>query len=196
MYISYDGQRLYLNNWGYNSARILRELVKIIENNGGEVKPSICNRYAMVSNRAIDHAIMETRERLEKYERLEAGGNRNPDCVEAIKKMRDDLECWEVFDNTPFRADHLGYIHFVLNGIQYVYNHDDNPFFDFHFNKMPILKSPEDHYNYCYQVDKKEWMFDCLFSLTCSHENIVEIANNIFNMLLSAPMSKRVLRGC
>lgn len=189
MYISYDGQRLYLRNWEYNSARILRELVKIIENNGGEVKPSVCNRFALVSNRTLEYAIMETREKLEKYERLEAGGKSNPARVEAIKKMRDDLERWESFDNTPFRADHLGYIRFTLNRYEYVYNHDDNPFFDFHFTKSPILDKWEERCHYYSQTGKKEWLYDCFFSLTCSEEDVREAANMIFNMLMLAPVS-------
>lgn len=195
MYISYDGQRLYLRNWEYNSARIMRELVKIIENNGGEVKPSVCNRFAMVSNRTLDHAIMETREKLEKYERLEAGGNSNPARVEAIKKMRDDLERWEAFDNAPFRADHIGYIRFMLDGFEYYYQHDENPFFDFHFTKMPIAKTEEErrenNRSYYAENDKKEWLWDCFFSLTCSEEDVKEAAYMILNMLQLANPSRR-----
>lgn len=195
MYITHDGQNLYLNNWGYNSARIFRALASIIENNGGEVLPSVCNRYAMVQNRTLHYTIIETREKLEKYERIEAAGSHNPARVEAIKKMRDDLERWEGFDNTPFRADHLEYIRFRLDGFEYYYQHDENPFFDFHYTKTPVPASEEERrkQNQSYYAfdDKKEWLWDCFFSLTCSADDVKEAANMIFNMLLSSPLSKR-----
>ena len=40
MYISYEGQRLYLAPWNYNAARVYKELERLIIEKGGRVKPA------------------------------------------------------------------------------------------------------------------------------------------------------------
>ena len=41
MFIFKEGQRVYLTAWEYNTARMLGKLAEIVEQKGGEVKPSI-----------------------------------------------------------------------------------------------------------------------------------------------------------
>lgn len=51
MFATQENQRLYLKAWEYNSMRVLGFLVKIIEDNGGEVEPY---KHCMANNRTYE----------------------------------------------------------------------------------------------------------------------------------------------
>ena len=51
MFVTQEDQRLYLTPWNYNSARVLGYLVKIVEDNGGEVEPY---KHCMANNRVCE----------------------------------------------------------------------------------------------------------------------------------------------
>lgn len=137
-------ERLYLNNWQYNIAIIMTELAKIIENEGGRVKP---HPTAIISNRTV-------------------------------------------LNSDPVRVTHTNYITFVYDGFYYYYQVDDNPFFDFYYRKTKLNGNKYSR-NVYLEKDKKEWVFDCLFSYECTQAERKEIANLIFNYLVSAKESER-----
>lgn len=74
MIVTTNNQRLYLNNWNYNAARILSRLAVIVTDNGGHVMP---HNNAIISNRSRDAAIREYSEKVERYTALEKN-NHNP----------------------------------------------------------------------------------------------------------------------
>lgn len=51
MFVIKEDQRLYLKAWEYNSMRVLGCLVKIVEDNGGEVEPF---KHCLATNRNYD----------------------------------------------------------------------------------------------------------------------------------------------
>ena len=89
----------------------------------------------------------------------------------------------------PITVTHTTYISFVLDETHYYYQVDDNPFFEFYYNKTPI-KNGKYSKDAGLEADKKEWLFDCFFKSNCGQPDIVEAANLIFNMLCNAPVSE------
>jgi len=49
--VTKDGERLYLQAWEYNAARIITELANIVNNHGGRVKPT---HTAIISDRSAE----------------------------------------------------------------------------------------------------------------------------------------------
>ena len=93
MFIFKEGQRAYLTAWEFNTCRMLGELAKIVENNGGKVAQY---PHVMATNR----------------------------------QYAPDAE--------PLRIYGRGYIRFNLDGVQYYWQVDDNPFFGHYYTKVRI----------------------------------------------------------
>lgn len=184
MIVTANNQRLYLNSWNYNAARILSRLAVIVTDNGGRVKP---HNAAIISNRSREAAMREYSERIEKYTALEKKSH-NPARAAAILEYSRKLEKLQAVNNDPITATHVSYIRFILDNCMYYYEVNDNPFFDFHYSKFPIVNGA--YNSMCYSdSDKKEWLFDCFFRADCSDADIVEAAYLIFNMLANAKFS-------
>ena len=96
-------------------------------------------------------------------------------------------------ETEPITVTHTSYISFVLDETYYYYQVNDNPFFEYYYNKTPI-KNGKRSRDAGLEADKKEWVFDCFFGSNCGQQDIIEAANSIFNMLCAAPMSK-IIRG-
>ena len=88
----------------------------------------------------------------------------------------------------PITVTHTSYISFVLDDTYYYYHVDNNPFFEFYYNKTPI-KNGKRSRDAGLEADKKEWLFDCFFGSNCAQQDIIEAANLLFKMLCNAPMS-------
>ena len=146
MFIFKEGQRAYLTAWEFNTCRMLGELAKIVENNGGKVAQY---PHVMATNR----------------------------------QYAPDAE--------PVRIYGRGYIRFNLDGVQYYWQIDDNPFFEHYYTKVQIIneKIPRSNQVYLDEFPRKSWMFDCLFQMACDAD-ILEIAELVYNELLKAPYSK------
>ena len=185
MIITKENERLYPATWEYNAARILTELAKIITNNGGKVKPL---KSAIISNRTVDSAKREYKEKIERFTELEKD-NHNEARAAAIIKYREKLEALEKVNNDPITVTHTSYINFVYDGFYYYYQVDNNPFFEFYYHKIPVNNGRYSRDTYLTE-DKKEWLFDCFFSCECSFADVVEAANFIFNMLIQAKPSE------
>lgn len=94
-------------------------------------------------------------------------------------------------ESEPITVTHTSYISFILDETYYYYQVDDNPFFEFYYQKTPI-KNGKRSRDAGLELDKKEWLFDCFFGSNCSQQYIVEAANLLFNMLCNAPLSKLI----
>jgi len=92
-------------------------------------------------------------------------------------------------ENEPITVTHTSYISFVLDETYYYYQVNDNPFFEFYYQKTPI-KNGKRSRDAGAEADKKEWLFDCFFDSNCAQQDIIEAANLIFEMLCNAPVSK------
>lgn len=182
MYVSRDGQRLYLGSWKYNAALILTELAKIIENNGGRVKPLYT---VVISNRHLEGAIKNLKDQIERLESLEE----TEKIKTAIGNLSKKLAELELIDNTPITVIHTSYISFIFDDFYYYYQVDDNPFFDFYYKKNHI-KDGKYISNTYPGKDKQSWWNDCFLSFRCSEADRKEGANLIFNMLVSAEPSE------
>lgn len=181
MIIIKDNERLYLSTWSYNSARILTKLATIVEDNGGKVKPL---HKAIISNRTHDSAIRDYEDKLSKYYKVYKV---KPmlDLAKRIREFEDRLEYLKSFNNEPITVTHTTYITFVLDGMYYYYQTDDNPFFDFFYTKTPVHNG-EYNRNASSTIDNKDWHDDCFIKLGCSDSDINEAAYLIFNKLLNA----------
>ena len=147
MFVLKEDQRLYLTPWNYNSCRVLGYLVKIIEDNGGEVEPY---KHCMANNRV---------------------------CEPTAEPKRIYGQSW---------------IHFILDDIYYAISLDDNPYFDMHILKTPIVNGKRLRNVYMNNL-KRDWMYDCLFRVT-SDEEAREIAFQLFNIALEEKYSEAYLQ--
>jgi len=186
MYVSYEGERLYLSTWRYNAARVLTELARIVKNNGGTVAPKT---PALIINRNLECTVNEYTERLHHLQTLQVEIGYNETRAAAIVTYSEKLQELQKVDNTPIKTGYISYLSFVLDGNYYYYQIDENPFFDFYYIKTPV-KSGRRSCDAIGNNDKKEWVADCFFTSFCTNEEVKTAAGYIFDMLTSAPVSK------
>ena len=189
VYISKDGERLYLRSYNYNVALILSQLAKIVENHGGRVKPI---ERALISNASINEKITEREKQIERYtaamqandaEKVQEAGRA------LIESARAEIEALQQINNEPILVTHTGYISFILDNDVYYYQVADNMFFPALYSKTP-LKGDKYSKDAALIEDPKEWLYDCFFSYDCARADIVEAANMIFNFLCNAEYSE------
>ena len=90
-----------------------------------------------------------------------------------------------VYEDRAIDTNYKSYITFVLNGFIYSLSFDSNPFFNHYFQKIPVKEDLKVIYKYYLEYINKDFLYDCLFSIDCSNEEIKEIANLIFNQLMN-----------
>ena len=186
MIVTKDYERLYLSSWEYNVSLIISELAKIVENNGGRVKPM---KHAIISNRSIDENKRELEGRINRLqENLKIFTQNAGNFIPIINDVKKQLEELEKINNKPIVVTHTSYIEFVLDNVYYYYSVDDNPFFPFHYIKTPV-KNNMYSMDACAEEDPKEWFYDCFLFRGCAKADIKEAANLIFNMLMNASCS-------
>lgn len=178
--------RLYLSNWSYNAALILDELENLVISKGGKIV-STWNKQGrkrfLISNRTLTGAIA-------KQEQLVAVlRDRNRP---ALQEQEKELERLKSIPNSPVlsRNGDFLYINFALNNIYYSFNMDSNPFFDFTFDKIPIVNGKINPMFYAH-TDNKEWFKDEFYSFNCSQEIRKRAAADILKMLLNTPVGRR-----
>lgn len=181
-----EGRTLYLTAWNYNAARLLTALENIVVNNGGKVKPGV--KY-FAENRSWNSAKRELAAKIEHAEKAMAEFGETEKRMEYKKSLIAELERYENMGDKCVEVKHTTYITFVIGGFYYNFSMDDNPFFPFHFCKIPVKDGMVDTDVY-YAEDKKEWLYDCFMKSGCSDADIVEGANLILNMLQNAPHSQ------
>lgn len=185
MIVTKENQRLYLTAWNYNAARIMSELAKIVENNGGRYKPT---NAAIISDRHLTSMLSEYEEKITLYKSIVSEGRGNERTIEAINRMEREIDGLKKINNDPIQVTHTTYISFILDGFYYYYQVDDNPFFDFFYSKTPV-KNGKHSLDAVLEEDKKAWLYGCFFHSGCADADIREAANLIFNMLVSSENS-------
>lgn len=192
-----ETKRQFCKTSEYNIARILTELAKIIENNGGEI---IYTKYMYnysITNRTINNDIIEKKYKIEKIEEAAANAANNNEkrtearnkYIEALKRDIEELETQHSDEaNTPINCTHLHHIKFVYDGYYYQYHTNENPFFDFYITKAPLIDGKKyDANRYCNIDNNKTWLYDVFFKYGASEADIKEAANLLFNELVKAP---------
>ena len=185
MIVTKENQRLYLKPWSYNAARIMSELAKIVENNGGRYKPT---NAAIISDRSCAEKIREYEKKLALYKRTVSEGHGNEHTLAAIDFMEKEISRLKKVNADPIRVTHTTYITFILDNLYYCYQVVDNPFFDFYYSKTPV-KNGKRSRDAVLREDKKGWLYDCFLYSGCADADIIEAANLIFIMLVSAENS-------
>lgn len=178
-------EKLYLTSWEYNAALIILELAKIIEKNGGKIVPYYKN--TIIINRSLKSEVIKYESHIEKLTDIQKQ-NYKPEKENLIKNLKQklaELKEYENNNNLVLIKTSLTYIRFVLNGDMYYYQLNDNPFFDFYYDKTPI-KNNQYSLDTCMEKDNKEWLYDYHLSYKCTDTQRREAAKNIFEMLLSA----------
>ena len=175
-------ETLYFTNWSYNAARVLQRLEKLITDGGGVIASTYehsFNTLYTLHNRTLSGAIREQAERVQRLEEL------NRDASAA----RDELETLQAIKCPPIETRFKSWISFVLDNVYYSLSFDNNPFFPFHLQKIKVNNLSYTGDFYLEELNKNNWMFDCLFSFRCNDEEIKEITSLLFNELQAAPLS-------
>lgn len=81
---------------------------------------------------------------------------------------------------------------FSLDGNYYSLSLDDNPFFEFHYQKIKLNDNGKIVGEYYAEDFTKSWLVDALFSHDATEEELADAAEIILNTLVSSGYSKRV----
>lgn len=181
-------ETLYLRNWEYNAARILGELVTIIDNNGGHVAYANTHpemRYKpfdilyTLYNRTLSGAIREKKEWVDRLRKLDL--NTAPAELE--------LEKLEAVQAPPVVTRFKSWVSFVLDDYYYSLSLDSNPFFPAHYTKIKLQDNAYHGTHYMEELKKEDWLFDCFFGYAASPGDTREAAQLILNQLVNAAPS-------
>lgn len=186
-----EGGTLYLSNWEYNGCRIIKVLKAVIENHGGRVDLKRYN-HGFIENRTLNGAIYDLEKRVNDLKTaLETGTTKNPDITRAaLETAINDLESIKNIDNTPIEIYNGLYIRFILDDRYYSISLNENPFFDFHYIKTPVINGVKYSRDACLMdLNKSDWLYDCFFGYKAAEDDCIEAANLIFNQVVSAKNS-------
>ena len=187
MFAAKDGQRLYLTSWQYNCARVMTQLAKLVEAKGGKVKHGYT---LLVNNRSINEKIREIESHIEGMRKVGEKLNKELD----LSKTEAELAALKAIPNEPITITQDLYIVFVLNGIYYYYEANDNPFFDFRYTKTPVVNGKYSS-RACSDEMDKTWTRDEMFGFECSEEVINSAAEALLDMLIKAELSVKRLES-
>lgn len=190
-----NGQTLYFSNAKYNLTLIIKELEKIVLNEGGNVKPAYHNGY--IINRSFLEAAQENENHAARLEELTASKYANdPAKVKKWKTAAANLkaeaeELRKKAEESTAEASHTGYIIFTLNGFYYSIDFNDNVFEDFYYTKTPIKDGNRISRDTYREKLIKSWFHNCFYSLDDAKPELAEdrkeAANIIFNIITAAP---------
>ena len=204
-----ETKNLYLSNSTFNRNRIIERLAVVVENHGGKVKYTKDNNVDIVINsRGFSEKIMRQEEKVNFWKRnlVAVSDDRKEAMQKAIKNAIKELEQLKEAEKNALHyvsnfcgkySWGLPSLHFVLDGVYYVFSFDDNPFCVDHYQKIRLNENNEyfgKYYMECLTNDEKEpkdYIFDSLFECVSDADDIKEMSEIIFNKLVSAPFSKR-----
>ena len=106
----------------------------------------------------------------------------------SVKPLKHALVSDRNYDEEPVRVSHTSYISFTFSGFYYYYQTDDNPFFEFYWEKAKITDGKYDR-DAALDEDTKEWCNDDFIVKKASDEAVEEAAMKIFNFLTTADPS-------
>lgn len=184
-----ENETLYLRSWEYNAAKVINELAAIVKSNGSTTKAGtkgfIVNRHLTSDIRDVSEKIKSVTEVIYNTEVAAERGQARAEYVANLHRQLDEMNA---VDNTPVLVEYTTYISFVMNDLYYYYQFNENPFFEFYYQKTPISAGTTDR-DACLMEDKKEWTADILFSYKATDTDIKEAANILYNFLMAAPVS-------
>lgn len=192
MYVSKENERLYLSSWGYNAARVLSRVEKLVQDNGGAVIVREYNRTALVSDRNLSAIIGKEKDMCDSLRAaLDAGYNDGRDNGRraSLANYSANLEKHLSIDNSPIPCRWFTYISFILDGVYYAINLDDNFLFPFTYQKIHLDSDNSYTGDYYAEQLTKEWQFDSLIRCGCSQDDINEAAAMLFNSLINGKFS-------
>lgn len=181
MFATYEGQRLYLTSWVYNGLRVMSRVAKLVEMKGGKVK---YNESMYIVNRSIYEKIREKETDIERFKNVSAKLGKAIDTA----NIEAEIAELKAIPNAPIKVTHGSYIRFILNDMCYYYEFDENPFFDFHYIKTPIVDGKYSRDAYL-EESSKSWTLNGLFKIGCSSETIDKAAELLLDELLNAKPS-------
>lgn len=80
---------------------------------------------------------------------------------------------------------------FVLNGEYFYVEFDNNPFFDFHYHRIPLNANGKYVGTYFSDNLNKSWVYDCLFSHNVTEEELNDVFEKLVDTILNAKQSNR-----
>lgn len=183
-------KKLYLKTWSFNIYRILNEIRKEIEKNGGELvesSPYISKKEKiMIYDRYYLEAERETRANLEKSPTLEEYNRKYfKSYYEAIKrnyKYKKIVKC-------------ESWLHFYYEGFIYYIEIDENPFFEHYIIKERAEKEGETYivkYRYYMQELKNTIINKINTTAYISDKEIKKIAKKFLQEILQQKESEIV----
>lgn len=192
-----EGQTLYLSAWQYNAALTLEELAKIVKDHGGKVRT---NTHGFIVNRAIMEKVESLTAEIDaaKKHLRKAHENGNKTLEETLTgfvlRKADEKRTLENKKNDPVPVEHESYISFILEGVYYYLEINDNPFFPHYYQKTPI-KDGKRSQDACLDDIRRISGFGAFDSFLAAvppsdiTEDRKEAANMIFNALVKAENS-------
>lgn len=184
MYISHEGQRLYLRSWDYNCARVFTRLAEIVKSKGGKISPT---KSAIISNRTHGDAVAEYEGKIARYTELNEK-HFSPLRAEAIADYQAKLDLIKAVPNDPIRVTHIHGITFVLDECFYSFYVEDNPLFNYRYCKTPVRNNSYSA-DAVHEVAFREWCVDALWRIDCPDAIVETAANRILDYLLNATPS-------
>ena len=181
MFATHEGQRLYLTSWVYNGSRVMSRVAKLVEMKGGKVK---YNESMNIINRSIYEKIREKEAEIERSKNVSVRLGKAIDTA----KIEAEIAELKAIPNAPIKVTHGDYISFILNDVYYYYEFDENPFFEFHYTKTPIVNGKYSRNAYL-EESSKSWVLNGLFEIGCSSETIDKAAELLLDELLNANKS-------
>lgn len=187
-------KKLYYNSCNFNQVRIIKELYKIIKENGGYIVSDWEKKKEKILyiNRSVNDVLIENKKWLEvpkkdHYKTL---------TEDQKKKIKSKIDLY----NTAKKMEETGinkaesffdtYIQFYYKDYIYYYQFEKNPFFDYYFSKIPAESDLKQYYNYYMEkIDEKykENKINAnIWNLELKDKEAKKIALNIFNYLISA----------
>lgn len=181
----------------YNSVRVLQELKKIVLENGGKYQEFNFDNV-VISNRTLSENKCNLKKELEELKKASQEQPDNKLIKNAIRSTKEKMENLEKIEAPEIlvKGGCALSIHFILNDMFYSYSIDDNPFFDFHYQKKPVLNNEKVSWNY-YASNLKEWLYNAKADTLdyLSDNDIKELADALFNELVNAPVSEHFREG-
>lgn len=183
MYFYHEGDTLYLKSWEYNACLIINDLEKIVTENGGRVEQSRFNK-GFVVNRSITSAIQDLELKIEKITKaLEFNDGHKEARKNTIAKYQEEISDLKSIKNDPVPVNHGTYTHFIIDGVYYSVEFQDNPFFDHWYVKTPVVNGERSKDAYS---EKIGYMGDGFLSWDIDAETIHNKALEIFEFLRTA----------
>lgn len=184
---------LYLKSCDYNKIRLQDATKRIIVENGGKL---VYQQYKQ------DHMTFYNRSITEKIEK-------NNDIIYALKRHnksaahleKENAELEKAFELSKYETLESKYtwggisLAFALDGYYYTFDMDSNPFFPCYTKKIKLDESNSyvgDYY--CESFDGvKSFIYDDIFSISCSDESINNMAVELFNFIINSKLSQEVI---